>query len=80
MKLAVLATILGSATAFTPSSFNAKSSIDSSSSLRESIGDLDVLAKKLNPVVPYFDPLGLACQFLGNYPGRDHRIHPRGRD
>lgn len=71
MKLAVLATILGSATAFTPSSFNGvgvESSISSSSSSlkMETTSDLEVLAKKLNPIVPYFDPLGLSrSEFWG---------------
>lgn len=70
MKLAILATLLGSATSFTPSSFNGvgvESSITSSSTLKmETTSDLEELAIKLNPIVPYFDPLGLSrSEFWG---------------
>lgn len=68
MKLSILATVLGSTAAFTPSSFNgvgvetsASISKSSSSSLKmETMEDLEVLALKLNPIVPRFDPLGLS--------------------
>lgn len=64
MKLALSSILLASAAAFTPSSFNGaslKSGITSSSSLKmETLEDLSVLAKKLNPIVPRFDPLGLS--------------------
>jgi len=66
MKLAILATLIGSTAAFTASSFNGvgvQTSIRSSSSSTlkmETIEDLEVLALKLNPIVPAFDPLGLS--------------------
>lgn len=64
MKLAISSILVASATAFTPSSFNGaavKSGVSSSSSLKmETLDDLSVLAKKLNPIVPRFDPLGLS--------------------
>ena len=64
MKLAIASVLAGTAAAFTSSSFNGVSvqnSVSSSSSLKmETLDDLGVLAKKLNPVVPRFDPLGLS--------------------
>jgi hypothetical protein len=55
MKLLTAALLAGSAAAFAPST-----SHRSSTKLQESKEDLAVLAKKLNPVLGYFDPLGLA--------------------
>jgi len=64
MKLAIASILASTAAAFTPSSFNGaavNSGVASSSSLKmETLDDLTDLAKKLNPVVPRFDPLGLS--------------------
>mmetsp|Transcript_3644 Transcript_3644/g.5027 ORF Transcript_3644/g.5027 Transcript_3644/m.5027 type:complete len:255 (+) Transcript_3644:136-900(+) len=64
MKLAIASLLAGSAAAFTPSTFNGASvqgSVKSSSSLKmETVEDLGVLAKKLNPVVNFYDPLNLS--------------------
>lgn len=64
MKIALSSILVASAAAFTPSSFHGasvKSGVTSSSSLKmETLEDLSVLAKKLNPIVPRFDPLGLS--------------------
>jgi len=65
MKLSILAALIGSTAAFTPSSFNgvgvASPISQSSSSLKmETMDDLEKLALKLNPIVPRFDPLGLS--------------------
>jgi len=57
MKLAALATLLGSAAAFAPAPTGR-----AVTSVSETKADLEVLAKKLNPIVPFFDPLGLASQ------------------
>jgi hypothetical protein len=56
MKLAIASLLAGSAAAFTTTSFKGAST----TALNESIEDLSTLAKKLNPVVPRFDPLGLS--------------------
>lgn len=55
MKLAIAALLAGSAVAFAPSP---KGRV--ANPLAETTADLQDLAKKLNPVVPYFDPLGLS--------------------
>ena len=56
MKLITAALLTGSAAAFAP----ATAPKASTTQLAESKEDLAVLAKKLNPVLGYFDPLGLA--------------------
>jgi len=54
-------TLMGSTTAFVPSLAGVKSSpLPMSSSSVESKSDLEVLAKKLNPVINFYDPLNLA--------------------
>jgi hypothetical protein len=66
MKFLVSALLAGTAAAFTPSSFNGASvsqRVATKSSLAmESSDDLAVLAKKCNPILGFFDPLGLAGQ------------------
>merc|ERR1719384_1386477 len=57
MKLAVLLSLISSVSAFAP---NASSNGVQASSLNESVEDLTELSKKLNPVVGYFDPIGLS--------------------
>lgn len=57
MKLAIASILAGSAAAFTTSSF---SGAKSTSLNMETLDDLSALAKKLNPIVPRFDPLGLS--------------------
>ncbi len=57
MKLAIASILAGSAAAFTTTSFNGPAS---TSLNMETLDDLSALAKKLNPVVPRFDPLGLS--------------------
>ena len=64
MKLVIASILASTAAAFTTSSFNGaalSTGVASSSSLKmETLDDLTVLAKKLNPIVPRFDPLGLS--------------------
>ena len=55
MKLAVLAAITGSSAAFAPAQVGR-----ASTSVAETKADLEALAKKLNPVVGFYDPLNLA--------------------
>lgn len=62
MKLAIASILAGSAAAFT----TAPSKVASTTSLHETVDDLSDLAKKLNPIVPRFDPLGLST---GNFWG-----------
>jgi len=59
MKITIATTLLSTAAAFVPSSTTTSTS---SSSLCETKADLSTLAKSLNPIVPFFDPLGLADQ------------------
>lgn len=56
MKLAIASLLAGSAAAFTTSSIKGAST----TALHENLDDLTDLAKKLNPIVPRFDPLGLS--------------------
>ncbi|KAL3923982.1 MAG: hypothetical protein SGARI_006116 [Bacillariaceae sp.] len=56
MKLVTAALLAGSAAAFAPAANNGRPSV----AVQESKADLESLAKKLNPVVGFFDPLGLA--------------------
>jgi hypothetical protein len=63
MKLAILLSAIGSAVAFAPSQ---QQRTASTSALSETKADLEALAKKLNPVVPFFDPLGLSGQSFWN--------------
>ena len=58
MKLLAAALLAGSAAAFAPSPNGAAPK----TALRETVADLKDLAVKLNPVIPYFDPLNLAGQ------------------
>ena len=68
MKLLLASLLAGSAAAFVPSNSNG-ASLTKASMASETQEDLKALAKKLNPVVPYFDPLGLAEQsFWGTSP------------
>lgn len=61
MKLAVLAALAGSAAAFAPAQNGRVST-----AVSETKADLEVLAKKLNPVVGFYDPLNLAeAEFWG---------------
>ena len=57
MKLAIASILASTAAAFAPATFNGAST---SALNMETIDDLSDLAKKLNPVVPRFDPLGLS--------------------
>jgi len=56
MKTAILFSTLGAATAFAP----AIQSIGSSVQLSESKADLVDVAAKLNPIIKFYDPLGLS--------------------
>lgn len=59
MKLAVIASLLGSAAAFAPASTGR-----AASQVSETKEDLQEMAAKLNPVVKYFDPLELSDSYL----------------
>jgi len=58
MKLLLAALVAGTTAAFTPSNVNNVHT--SSVALSESMQDLENVAKKLNPVIGYYDPLKLA--------------------
>jgi hypothetical protein len=60
MKLLITSTLLSACMAFAPTSNNVGRSTTSLN--METTADLKDLAKKLNPIVPYFDPLGLSEQ------------------
>jgi len=57
MKLAILSLLLGSAAAFAPAS---QSGAVQKSALHETKADLEILARKLNPLVGFYDPLNLS--------------------
>eukprot|EP00591_Stephanopyxis_turris_P000100 CAMPEP_0195520116 /NCGR_PEP_ID=MMETSP0794_2-20130614/16171_1 /TAXON_ID=515487 /ORGANISM="Stephanopyxis turris, Strain CCMP 815" /LENGTH=246 /DNA_ID=CAMNT_0040649401 /DNA_START=51 /DNA_END=791 /DNA_ORIENTATION=- len=56
MKLLLASLMAASAAAFAPSSFQAASK----TALSETTADLESLAGKLNPIVKFYDPLGLS--------------------
>merc|ERR1719356_955066 len=56
MKFLITALLAASASAFAPSASNSRASV----AVQESKADLEVLAKDLNPVVKFFDPLELS--------------------
>lgn len=58
MKFLLAALLAGSAAAFAPSSVSQRAS--TKVAVTETVEDLKVLAKKLNPVLGFFDPLGLS--------------------
>lgn len=58
MKLLSAAFLAGTAAAFAPASVNQRSVTQ----LHESAEDLAALAKKCNPILGFYDPLGLAKQ------------------
>jgi len=55
MKIIAAALLVGSAVAFAPAAVNR-----GASQLSETKSDLEALGKKLNPILGYFDPLGLS--------------------
>jgi hypothetical protein len=64
MKTAVaILSLAASASAFAPASKPARGSV----AVQESKADLEVMAKKLNPIVGFYDPLNLAeAEFWGS--------------
>ena len=62
MKTAAILSLAASATAFAPASKSARTSV----AFQESKADLEAMAKKLNPIVGFYDPLNLAeAEFWG---------------
>jgi hypothetical protein len=62
MKTAAILSLVASASAFAPASNQGRASV----AVQESKADLEVLAKKLNPIVGFYDPLNLAeAEFWG---------------
>jgi len=57
MKLVTLAALMGSTSAFAPAPVSRSAS---TTAISETKADLQTLAAKANPLVKYFDPLGLA--------------------
>ena len=53
---AILASLVASASAFAPASNNNRASV----AVQETKADLETLAKELNPVVGFYDPLRLS--------------------
>ena len=70
MKFILSAILAATAAAFSPSSFNGASVTQrvatKAAMSMETSEDLAVLAKKCNPIVGYFDPLGLSEQSFWN--------------
>jgi len=63
MKLAIFSLLAGYAVAFAPTTLNGAVQ---KSALHETKADLEVLGKKLNPLVGFYDPLGLSdAEFWG---------------
>jgi len=58
LSAVILALVLGAASAFAP----ARTPVARGTAVKETKADLEALAPKLNPVVPFFDPLKLADQ------------------
>jgi hypothetical protein len=62
MKSAILLTLAASASAFAPASTNSRATV----AVQETRADLETLAKELNPLVGFYDPLNLAdAEFWG---------------
>lgn len=62
MKTAILASLVASAAAFAPANQAARGSV----AVQETKADLEAMAKKLNPIVGFWDPLNLAeAEFWG---------------
>jgi hypothetical protein len=62
MKTAAILSLLSTAAAFAPASKPVRTSV----AVEESKADLEAMAKKLNPIVGFWDPLNLAeAEFWG---------------